>query len=391
MATLPIGIEKKNKVIYWPYNSNEVENRNCLYVGPSGIGKTYCMERNILEAYEEGISTFIIDYSNGFSDDKLESEFKICLKSDLTRIRVYDKGIGINPFSRHLVDPSIGDYLEKPSDTADRVVDILSRIFRLGNQQKAMAYQCIHKGVGRPERNLNYGNSYYNELTLTTYGAHMDFYLLQYLLEEVNNPAALGVSTKLSSMIDKNIFCKDSFDWGQVIYGKPTVTIIDLNGFSSDIQKLITELLLWDLWYFTRAHGDKCKPFIAVFDECQNLNHSKCSPIAKILTEGRKFGWSAWMATQFLSGQFDDDELNRLLQASLKFYFKPVPNDIKLISRSICGDPMIYNVILQQLIKGRCLVNGTIQTAMGNIHNNVAVSMKIPSIGERIDRFVNLH
>lgn len=51
-------------------------------------------------------------------------------------------------------------------------------------------------------------------------------------------------------------------------------------------------------------------------DEAQNLSHTIKSPSAAILTEGRKFGWSAWFATQSL-GILKSDEIVRLYKHRL--------------------------------------------------------------------------
>ena len=95
-----------------------------------------------------------------------------------------------------------------------------------------------------------------------------------------------------------------------------------------------------------------------VLDEAQNLSHKQNSPSAAILTEGRKFGWSAWFATQSLK-ILKDDEIIRLLQASTKLYFKPTDEEIKKISKQL--DPTdgdIWLASLNNLKKGQCIVVG---------------------------------
>ena len=93
-------------------------------------------------------------------------------------------------------------------------------------------------------------------------------------------------------------------------------------------------MMLWDAWYYTKKYGTKDKPFVVVLDEAQNLSHTIKSPSAAILTEGRKFGWSAWFATQSL-GILKSDEIVRLLQASFKLYFKPTTNEIVKIAKQL--------------------------------------------------------
>lgn len=87
------------------------------------------------------------------------------------------------------------------------------------------------------------------------------------------------------------------------------VTIFQLTNFVRDIQVIITEFLLWDMWHYTKKYGSKDKPFVVVLDEAQNLSHTLSSPSGMILTEGRKFGWSAWYATQSLKVLSEDEIL----------------------------------------------------------------------------------
>ena len=68
------------------------------------------------------------------------------------------------------------------------------------------------------------------------------------------------------------------------------VTIMQLKGFIPDIQKVLTEFLLWDLYNYTERHGNKNLPVPVLLDEMQNLNHKESSPTTKIL-RGKKI----WM------------------------------------------------------------------------------------------------
>ena len=73
--------------------------------------------------------------------------------------------------------------------------------------------------------------------------------------------------------------------------------------------------------YYAFQHGNQNIPLPVILDEAQNLDHGEKSPSAKILTEGRKFGWSGWYATQFLRGLLSTDEIARLQNTSQKIYF----------------------------------------------------------------------
>ena len=62
--------------------------------------------------------------------------------------------------------------------------------------------------------------------------------------------------SQLQVFIDKNPFDSvNAFDWSDINYPSSTVTVIQLTGINKDIQKIITEMILWDLWYYKISHG----------------------------------------------------------------------------------------------------------------------------------------
>ena len=126
-----------------------------------------------------------------------------------------------------------------------------------------------------------------------------------------------------------------------------------------DIQVIITEFLLWDMWHYTKKFGSKDKPFTVVLDEAQNLSHTISSPSGMILTEGRKFGWSAWYATQSLK-ILSDDETVRLMQSAFKLYFKPTDEEIVPMAKQLNPlDSNEWRSPLTNLKKGQCIVVGS--------------------------------
>jgi hypothetical protein len=144
--------------------------------------------------------------------------------------------------------------------------------------------------------------------------------------------------------------------------------------------------MLWDAWHYNKKYGNKNIPFVVVLDEAQNLSHKEGSPSAMILTEGRKFGWSAWFATQFLKSQLSDDEINRLQQSAFRVYFKPT--DDELISTSKQLDPTPQGAAnwvnqIKNLQKGQCIVAGEREKLNGDFGPTNPVVTKIASFIER--------
>ena len=164
----------------------------------------------------------------------------------------------------------------------------------------------------------------------------MSFRTMANELERIASAQAKSVLSKIQAFIDINPFELDgSMDWTSIRDSGGSVYVIQLSGFDRDVQILLTELLLWDIWSFSMKSGSEDKPFIIVMDEAQNLDHGEKSPSAKILTEGRKFGLSGWYATQFMKPQLTDDEIQRLQQAGQKLYFCPPDDGVTTVAKSI--------------------------------------------------------
>ena len=134
-----------------------------------------------------------------------------------------------------------------------------------------------------------------------------------------------------------------------------------MTGLDRTLQTILTEITLWDAWYSLVKFGKKDTPFVVVLDEAQNLSFQDSSPAVKILREGRKYGWSAWFATQFLKGALDSGEISNLQQAAERIYFKPSGEEMSYVASQIADDKSEvsdwYNT-LKAMVKGQCIVQG---------------------------------
>ena len=207
-------------------------------------------------------------------------------------------------------------------------------------------------------------------------------------LEEDTSSNAQTALAQLRLLIDKNPF-EDSqeFDWSELENGEAKVFIIQLAGFKKDIQKIITEMILWDLWYYKTEHGTKDKPFAVVLDEAQNLNFGDSSPSTKILTEGRKFGWSAWFSTQFLKGQMDKATISRLQNSAQKIYFAQTEEEAPTVANIFADnndDRKQWSKNLINLEKGECISYGPMEGNDEKLIPSKPVKIKITSLTDRI-------
>jgi len=366
---LLIGKEKRGTDVFWEFGHPKLSNRHLLITGTSGQGKTYCIQTLLLELARQGISSVIFDYTDGFLPNKLEPEFQEALGEKIEQKVAVVNRIPVNPFVLQSVEiPSIGSIPENASAVAGRISDILAHVYGFGDQQRAAIYKACKEGIDR-------------------YGVQMSFARLQELLEESKIKEAKTVSSKMTQFFDNDLFdTSNSFDWKDILNNDGKVTVIQLTNLDRTLQTIITEITLWDAWYSLTKFGNKDTPFVVVLDEAQNLSFKSGSPAEKILREGRKYGWSAWFATQFLKGALDSGEISNLQQAAERLYFKPSGEEMNYIAGQIASERTEiqdwYNR-LKNMQKGQCIVQGDRIKPNGEFGSIQPALVNVTSFGER--------
>ncbi|MFJ7850010.1 DNA phosphorothioation-dependent restriction protein DptH [Peribacillus sp. NPDC097206] len=339
--------ENSNREIFWEYGNKGLANRHLLISGKSGQGKTYFMQCLLLEKAKLGIPSIVIDYTEGFLPNQLEPEFVEYLGDKLKQKIVYSDKLPINPFQRNVRDIGGIQLPESNTDVAERIKSVFSAVYKsLGIQQQNAIYEAVLKGLERYDTKLSLSH-------------------LKGLLEEEGTNYAKTALSQIRPLIDRDPFSvEDVINWSDIIESDGEVYIIQLTAFPRDVQLIITEFILWDLWNYSVRFGNKNKPMPVIMDEAQNLDHTEKSPSARILTEGRKFGWSAWYATQFLKSQLDTDELARLQNSAQKVYFAPPEQELSNIAGSLSKDAQekkFWENKLSSLKKGQCIVHGPVK------------------------------
>ena len=358
------------KKFYWEFGNKNLNNRHLLINGNSGCGKTYCIQGLLMSAALQGVSSVVFDYTGGFTNSKLDPVFKANLSDRIEQRIVKAKKIPINPFKKGEIQIDEDIYVpEEDIDVASKIAEIMSTVYKFGDQQKSTIYSAVLNG-------------------LKTHGEAMNFQIMADELDSLGTNYAKTVLSKIQPFIDMNPFTtEEKFGWENIRDTKSgLVYVMQLAGYGRDVQVLLTELMLWDIWNFSVKTGDESKPFILVMDEAQNLSHSESSPSGKILTEGRKFGISAWYATQFMKPQLTDDEIQRLQQAGQKLYFCPPDDGVETVAKSIditSQGKKEWSERLKKLKKGECVTCGNM------VINNKwtkydARQIKVPSLQERM-------
>lgn len=338
-----IGTDKSSEKVYWEFGNKQLANRHLLITGTSGQGKTYSIQTMLYELSKSNVSSVIFDYTEGFRLDQLEQEFVLKMGAHINQRVVKFENVPINPFKRQFIEFAGNKFPEKDSDIAARFSNIMTHVYSFGDQQSAAIFDAVRIGLSKYKDGMN-----------------MQHFQEELENEKQSNRSAQTVISKMQPFFYSIEFEQDSdFDWEDVLYpAESTATIFQLTAIDRDMQVIITELMLWDLWYYTTKNGSKDKPFVVVLDEAQNLSHKDKSPSCKILTEGRKFGWSAWYATQSLK-VLDDEEVTRLMQSAFKLYFKPTDDEIVKMAKQLDPtDGNIWLTALKNLKKGQCIAYG---------------------------------
>ncbi len=357
------------KQVYWEYGNKDLANRHLIVFGRSGQGKTYCIQGLLMEMAKHQLNSMVVDYTNGFLPEHLESEFKDKVKpqTDL----VAHKPLDLNPFNKQTQTIAGIQLTDKAHDVASRVASVFKSVYStIRDQQLPTLIGVIEDGI---------------EL----YGVDFSFeIMLNDLMDAGKHGEALA--NKLSPMVKANIFSCDhlSSGWKGIYQSeRPTTRLIQLATLSRDIWKLTTEFILWDLYSYVCTNGNKNSPLPVVLDEVQNLDQKLDSPLGKMLTEGRKYGLSLILATQTLSN-LKKDEQDRLFQAAHKLFFAPAETEIdsyaKLLEQAVpASNKKAWLQELAKLKKGECISVGLHMNDRGAVEQGAKV-VKVSSLEERV-------
>ena len=356
--------------VFWEYGHKDLANRHLIIFGSSGQGKTYCIQGLLMSLADAQIRSLVIDYTNGFLPNHLETEFieRVNPKSNI----LCNEPFGMSPFRAQKQDFGGIFIEEKPHMVAGRVASVFNKVYStIGERQIAVLNEVIESGVQR------YGSAY----------------SLQNMLDDLNEEETAGpaLASKLAPLVKSNLFSSNSDkSWSEVFESQEnSSTIMQLASLNHDISMLCTEFLLWDLYSYACSYGSKEKPLPIVLDEVQNLDHRLESPLGKMLTEGRKFGVSLILATQTLS-MLRKDEQDRLFQASHKLFFAPAKTETKtyakILELSMPGTKQAdWEKQLGELSKGQCLSVGY-HLEKGQLKMSVK-KVKVSSMSSRLNSF----
>lgn len=354
-------LQSTEEPIYWEFGHSQLNNRHLIIGGRSGEGKTYFIQSMLLQLGEVGQSSVIIDYSASYTKSKLDKNFVEALGDRIHERIVYDDKLPINPFLRREFYTNHGFRVEKSYEVAGRVSAIFESVFSFGPQQVNALYTAIKEGIDK----------YQESFTMKKLMSELKE------LEDISSSTLASIVNKLQQLVDIDPFdYTEQFTFDDYYKKAGQISIIQFDGFDQDnIKKLMTELLLWEIWYYAQR-GNEEQPLPVVLDEAQNLSFKSGSPSDKILREGRKFGITAWFATQSFIN-FKPAEMGALENATTSIYFHPIDSDFKGISEKLYLEKRDL-VLLHGLGKGECFVRGKFLLSTGELSKQTIKMIKVP-------------
>lgn len=328
---LKLGEDSFGRDISLPMDGQMMTNYHMIITGESGYGKTFFLKLLARQLYLMGYTVIIIDASSSYLPDNNEEFFR-----HASVVNVYEDGLEIDFLIQNQLSFQVK---EKVVDATRRVADLLALVFELrGGKQKAILYSAL------------------KELMEKEGDGDIDMKLkrLGEILGADESESGMALALKLASFLDLELFKTPTEKWN--VYDE-ALKIFNLQYFDDGTKKMLTDVILWDIWNQAVQSGNPDSKVIVILDEAQNLNHSSSSPIAKMLTEGRKFGIGLWISTQFLRKRFKDEAISRLKQAATRICFRPDDSEANGIAREIDYEKRReWAEVLKGLGRGECVV-----------------------------------
>lgn len=330
----------------------EIPNGHILTWGQSGQGKTFFTCRKIEQEAVKGKRILTLDFSGSYSENELIKN-KVKLGEDLEIKDLSEKEL----------------YWRIPCNDKKNFVSILAG---------ALA-ECLEIGSYYQMKWLKKAIGYHME-------EHLFFSISSFMhsLEHWMDAIELGgnsvldkdnLAHLLSRLMPYENLCNLQIyytDRGMMrdVPWKP-VTVVQISRFADKERRFLASMMLHLIWAETRMYNESKRFDMLVLDEVQFLSLKSNSPFSAMLREGRKYGISLMVATQFLSA-YDKEELETLMQAGHFLIFKPSPNDIRFSAKMIAQEGSSeWKKILENLQIGQAVLVGSYHI---NENTNVAVT-----------------
>lgn len=179
--------------------------------------------------------------------------------------------------------------------------------------------------------------------------------LLSYQKEEEEQKNVFRLLSKLDCYSEiKKIFISPCV---RTYISEPGIYIIQVSDYGEIQRKFCVEFLAELIWQNIR-HGGKMSDII-ILDEFQCMELKPGSALSAMLREGRKYGLSVWLASQFL-GNYDKECVDTLMQVGNKIFFRPTENDERIVADFVDSNlNTVWRKIFHNLYIGEAVLKGS--------------------------------
>lgn len=281
--------------LYWePTNTARFMNTNTGIIGTMGTGKTQFTKSLITQLMRQqennvngaSIGLLIFDYKSDYVDDSFSEA------NQSNRLKLHR--LPYNPLSLY------GDMPMLPVHTATGFAETLAKAFGLGPKQQLRLRKLILDAYDLA--GISKADSSTWSRPAPTLEQVWDLYLEQEKVEEDSLYAALD------SLVAYEIFEAKPESVSSLYDLLDGVTVIELAGYSPQIQNLVVALTL-DLFYSQMQKRGKPQidgdyrqiTKMILVDEADNFMSQDFPSLRKILKEGREYGVGVILSTQDLS------------------------------------------------------------------------------------------
>ena len=305
----------------------DIPNGHVLVLGKSGMGKTYYMLKTVWEAVQKGRNVLLFDYSGSY---RIEEIRKVAL-DDMDDIEI------LNPMETEIIWTTNSHTLPLTFAGA-----ILKSLHNKSYYQK----KFLMEGLQRiPKNSASIG---FDTIMLS---------LENMLLEDRDSDSKKNILHLLARLEPYSEIKKIRFIGEDTAPNTgPQIKIIQLSDFPVIQRQFVTTFLTDLFWEEVRAGWRKMD--IIVLDEFQFISLKAGTGLAEMLREGRKFGLSMYLSSQFI-GEYSKDELNTVFQCGNILFFRPTAQDSKKSANMISQrDCKRWELILKNLGIGEAVLLG---------------------------------
>lgn len=306
-----------------------VPNSHEAYIGKSGMGKTWAICRRMEEFSLSEKKTLVLDWSGSFSEKELK---KAALSID---IRITTINMATHKFSLPVMEGNEND--------PDRVVSLGENVLKING---ALQLEELRKAATEVCKTEAPSLQKIGTL-LKTRMEHLGF-------EE--HERALRISKILDRM--RPLVQHEKLElWKEHEASVASnITIVELSQLPLSCRNVYAHAILWALWQLIEKEALNWDNII--IDEAQHIDFTADVP-SRMMREGRKYGLSMLLSTQFIGG-LDKKAVSTMLQAGNIFYFRPDMENLKNSAEKI--DPEKRKNWMNNLKKlqiGQSVLSGT--------------------------------